>query len=273
VTEDDGAMGAGSSADNHHDARDEGFRVGEAALVPEPSRLPDGMQDHVSGTIQTGDGPVIGVRSWTDGRAWARVRATDSWEGPRLFGDLGDAVRQVDLGAGGQGYVSADGRKVAVHTGLADVVVGGSLPTEQLVEIAGSLGLVGEPVPADWSESASATLEEARQAHPGLLVPRGLDGFGPPAVGIGDGSASQIYAGPGDRTFTFTRSDSPVLAPAAGDDSFGVEVRGVNGRYSVDRGELEWTEDGAAYSLLSRTVALSELLEIAETLAPLPEVP
>ena len=258
---------------DHRTPRDEGFRAGEAPLVPVPSRLPEGMERHVSGTIQGGDGSVIGVRSWTDGRAWAKVRATDGWDGPRLFGELGDAVRQVDLGDGGQGYVSADGRKVALHTDGLDVVVCGSLPTEQLVEIAGSLGLVGEPVPGDWPESGSATLEQARQSQPGLLVPRGLDGFGPPAVGIGTGSVSQLYAGPGDRTFTLTRSETPLLAPPTGAHSFGVEVRGVDGRYDVSRGELEWTEGGAAYSLLSRTVALSELLAIAETLAPLPDAP
>jgi hypothetical protein len=268
-----GALGADLAAIDHLTSRDEGFRTGDAGFVPEPSRLPEGMERHVSGTIQSPDGPTIGVRSWTDGRAWTKVRATDGWDGPRLFGELGDAVRQVDLGDGGQGYVSADGRKVALHTDDLDLVVCGSLPTEQLVEIAGSLGVVGEPVPADWPESGSATIEEAQQAQPGLLVPRSLDGFGPPAVGIGNGSVSQLYAGPGDRTFTLTRSDTPVLAPPAGEHSFGVEVRDGDGRYDVSRGELEWTEDGAAYSLLSRTISLSELLAIAATLAPLPTTP
>jgi hypothetical protein len=256
-----------------HTEHDDGFRRGDADLVPEPGRLPEGMEPHVSGTIRTGDGPLIGVRSWTDGRAWVKVRATDGWDGPRLFGELGTAVRPVDLGAAGQGYVSADGRKVAIHTDDLDLLVCGSLPTEQLRDIAGSLDVVGEAVPTAWPESATATLDQARAAQPGLLTPAGLEGFGPPAVGVTGGSVWQLYAGPGDRTFTLTRSNTPVLAPPAGDDSFGVEVRGTDGRYSAGRGELEWTENGASYSLLSPTVALDELLTIADTLASVPDAP
>jgi hypothetical protein len=268
----DAAPGGDRDTPDHRTVRDDGFRPGEAELVPEPSRLPDGMAPHLSGTIRSGDGPLIGVRSWTDGRAWVKVRATDGWDGPRLFGELGTAVRAVDLGDGGQGYVSADGRKIALHTDGLDVVVCGSLPTEQLRAIAGSLGVTGQPVPALWPESATATLDQARSAQPGLLVPQGLEGFGPPAVGLTGGAVSQLYAGPGDRAFTLTRNPTSVLAPPA-DDSFGVEVRGIDGRYSVGRGELEWTEDGASYSLQSPTVALSELLDIAGTLAPTPDVP
>ncbi|HEV7761299.1 MAG TPA: zf-HC2 domain-containing protein [Acidimicrobiales bacterium] len=268
----DATPGGDRDAPDHRTVRDDGFRPGEAELVPEPSRLPDGMAPHLSGTIRSGDGPLIGVRSWTDGRAWVKVRATDGWDGPRLFGELGAAVRAVDLGDGGQGYVSADGRKIALHTDGLDVVVCGSLPTEQLRDIAGSLGVTGQPVPALWPESATATLDQARSAQPGLLVPHGLEGFGPPAVGLTGGAVSQLYAGPGDRAFTLTRNPTSVLAPPA-DDSFGVEVRGIDGRYSVGRGELEWTEDGASYSLQSPTVALSELLDIAGTLAPTPDVP
>ncbi len=247
--------------------RDDGFRAGDADLAPEPSALPDGMEPHLEGTTQAGDGPEIGVRSWTDGRAWVKVRATDSWEGPRLFGDLGSTVRSIDLGDAGQGYVSADGRKVALHTDDLDVVLCGSLPIDQLVEMASSLGIEGEAVPGSWSESTTATLGEARAEQPGLLVPEGLEGFGPPAVGITSGTITQLYVGPGDRAFSLTRSDTPNLAPPSGDDSMGVDVRGTAGRYSVSRGELEWTEDGASYSLQSPSVPLSELLSIADALA------
>jgi hypothetical protein len=73
--------------------------------------------------------------------------------------------------------------------------------------------------------------------------------------------------GPGDRAFSLTRSDTPNLAPPSGDDSMGVDVRGTAGRYSVSRGELEWTEGGASYSLQSPSVPLSELLSIADALA------
>jgi hypothetical protein len=38
------------------------------------------------------------------------------------------------------------------------------------------------------------------------------------------------------------------------------------GRYSLERGDLEWVEAGTVVSLSSRTLSLAELLSVAETL-------
>ncbi|HEX6568717.1 MAG TPA: hypothetical protein VF015_06115, partial [Acidimicrobiales bacterium] len=70
-------------------------------------------------------------------------------------------------------------------------------------------------------------------------------------------------AGPGDRTLTLTQRRSPTLPPPTGGDEAGVEIRGVPGRHSERRGELEWVENGIAVSLRSRTIGLDELLAIA----------
>ncbi len=171
---------------------DAGFRATSpddmaVAHVPVPGALPDGFAAHRAGTVTTPGGPPVGVRSWSDGRAWLTVQATTGWTGGRLFGGLGPDVVPVDLGAGDTGrrsvgYASGDGRRVGLHTDGLDVVVSGSLPLPRLQEIAADLDVVGETVPADWAEAAVATFDDAVAVVPGLLAARRPAGFGAPAV-------------------------------------------------------------------------------------------
>lgn len=257
-----------ADSDARRQVRDDGFRAGDPTVVPVPGTLPVGQRAHTAGTVTTPTGPAVGVRSWTDGRAWVKVRATEDWDQTRLFGDLGPVVRTVDLGEAGHGYVSADGRKVALHTDRLDVVVTGSLSSDQLRALAASLGVVGEPIPPAWPESATATLDEARAAQPALLTPSRPEGFAAPAVRVEAGVVTQVYAGPGDRGFVLTQSTAPDLSPPSDGDSLGVQVRGLPGRYSVERGELEWTEDDMSFSLSSPTLSLPELVALARDLVP-----
>jgi hypothetical protein len=46
----------------------------------------------------------------------------------------------------------------------------------------------------------------------------------------------------------------------------GVTVRGVDGRYSPDRGLLEWVEGELGVALASTTLSVDELVSIAESL-------
>ena len=248
---------------------DEGFEAGEAPSVPVPAVLPAGFTASRSGTSRSRGGPIVEVRSWTDGRAWLKVEATEDWTAEHLFGGLGPAVRTVDLGAGGRGYLSVDGHKVAIHTVGLDLVVSGSLPTDELVDLAGSLGVRGTDAPEDWRESTATTLTYAATSLPDLLTPDGLTGFGRPAVRIvPDATVTQVYAGPGDRGFVLTQSPSPDLPPPT-DDALGVEVRGRPGRYTADQSLLEWSEGGSSLSLTSPTLSLAELLDITATLKTL----
>jgi hypothetical protein len=252
---------------------DAGFRdvpAGDAALAaaPVPAHLPQGFRAHRSGIVATPGGPAVAVRSWSDGRAWLTVRATTGWPGGRLFGDLGPDVRPIDLGAAGVGYAGSDGRSVALHAAGTDLVVSGSLPARRLEAVAADLGLVGLAVPASWDESATAGPDEAAAALPGLLVAAGLDGFGPPAVRVDRDTVTQSHAGAGRRGLTITQRAAPALSPPSAGDEAGVTVRGTAGRYSRQRGELEWTEGGIAVSLRSDSLGLAELLAIADDLEP-----
>jgi hypothetical protein len=233
---------------------------------PAPAWLPPGFRPYRAGVVATPQGPVVAVRTWTDGRAWVKVRATRNWPGGRLFGDLGVLVRPVEL-PGGTGYSSEDGTRVGIHGQGVDVLVTGSLAPADLERVAGSLAVAGRPVPSGWAEAATATPEQALAAAPGLLMPKRLRGFGTPAVRVDGTAVSLAFAGPGARGFLLAEAPGTRLSPPIDADVQGVRVRGANGRYSLARGELEWVEGGRVVSLRSTTLSLEELLAIAQSLA------
>ncbi len=241
--------------------------------VPTPAVLPPGFTPYRTGTVTTPGGPPVGVRAWTDGRAWFTVRTTDRWPGGRLFGDVGLDVRRLDLGVAGQGYASSDGRRVALHAAGVDVVVAGSLPPDDLRAIAADLGVVGETVPADWAEAGTATPAAADEALPGRLTGDDLDGFGDAALRVspeatGDATVTETRSGPGDRGFVLTQRRGTALPPPSSGGEIGVEVRGTVGRYSPAEGEVAWVEGGTVCTLRSSTLGLGELAAIAARLEP-----
>lgn len=223
-----------------------------------PRYLPPGMEPHREGTSGARN-----VRSWSDGRAWVKVGWSTSWEGDRLFGDLGLPVRRVAVGEG-VGYLDEAGTRLALRGNEVDVVVTGSVPTEELERIAAGLDVVGLPVPPGWPESGAAGVAEAQDAVPGLLMPTG-DGFGPPAISVTERVVTIGYAGPGNRGFTVVESVAD-LAPPLDADVRGVAVRATVGRWSPDRGRLEWVEDGVAITVHSRSLGLADLLDVAASM-------
>jgi Putative zinc-finger len=248
---------------------DGGFadRVVTTAAAPVPAWLPAGFRAYRAGVAGGPPGPTVTVRTWTDGRAWVKVRATRNWPGGRLFGDLGQPVRPAGLGAG-VAYWSEDGSRVAVHGRGVDLLVTGSAGGADLARVAASLPVTGRPVPAGWAEAATSTLPEAAAADPGLRVPRGLRGFAAPAVRVDGRTVTLAYAGPGSRGFLLVQTPGDRLAPPLDDDPVGVRVRGSDGRWSPGRGELEWVERHRVLTLRSSTLPLEELLAIATALEP-----
>jgi hypothetical protein len=239
---------------------------GEVDWIPVPTALPRGLGPHRAGTIVASGAPHIGVRSWSDGREWLKVRAVQGWSEQRLFGGLGDGARPIALSTGGTAYLDAAGSAVALHGDTIDLVVTGSGSLDDLLAVAGSLGVTGRPVPSDWMEATSVVLDDARAALPGLLLPSSLPGFAEPVLRVDDGFVTALYAGPGARSFTLTQGPGPKLAPPIDPDVRDIRVRTTSGRWSPDRGELEWREDGRVLSLRSLTLGLPELLDIARRL-------
>ncbi|MGH8875650.1 MAG: hypothetical protein ACRDVM_10430, partial [Acidimicrobiia bacterium] len=242
---------------------DAGFRTAPDSPEVVPGRLPGGFTLHRAGTLISPAGPEVEVASWSDGRAWVKVASTSEWVGPGLFGELGDLVRPAHQPAG-IAYVSEDGTRVAVHGRGTDVVVSGTLSTEELLRVAASVGVDGIPVPAWWPEAFTATLDEARLALPGLLSAPG--DLGTPAVRVVGEAVVLGYSGPGERRFELVQRPGLVLSPPFEPDVRGVEVRGTVARFTPSLGELEWVEGGRVVSLRSHSLGLSELVAIAERL-------
>ena len=250
---------------------DGGFRDRPVAEreVPEPSSLPEGLTPYRTGRTETLEGPTVSTRTWTDGRAWLAVSATTSWPGGRLFGDLGGLVRRLDLGPAGVGYLGERGDRVGLHTEGMDVVVSGSVGRDDLVAVASALDLQGQDVPASWDEAATADLTTARAAIDPLLLPQGLDGFGPPALRVDGGTVIAAYTGPGNRAFVLDQAPAAKLPPpvVAGDVQ-AVAVRGTSGRYLPAQGTLEWFEADRVYRLRSFSLSRAELVGLAALLEP-----
>lgn len=225
-----------------------------------PAWLPEGTSRHRVG--RRGD---VAVSSWTNGRAWLRIDSTSSWEGRRLFGAIGEIVRPVQLGSG-TAYTDATGNAISIHAAGIDLVVRGSYDADTMLRIAGSIPVSGRVVPAGWVESAAATLAQAEEIDPALLVPEGLEGFVHPAVRVVRRGVTMRYVGAGARAFLLTQAPGAALSPPFDADVVGVVVRGQQGRFTPSRGVLEWVESGRVVALESDSLGLTELLAIAETL-------
>ena len=59
-----------------------------------------------------------------------------------------------------------------------------------------------------------------------------------------------------------------ALPPASSATQSGVAVGGTAGRWTPERGQLEWVDDGVYYSLDAPGLGLPELLLLAGSLAP-----
>lgn len=231
-----------------------------------PRDLPTGMTMHRSGTVTTGSGTSIHVASWSDGRSWLKVRWTRDWDLSRLFGDLGALVREASAGPGVV-YLNERGDRIGVHGEGIDLVLTGSLSTETLLDVVASLDVTGHQVPDTWAESATATVEDARSMVDGFMLPADLEGFEDPAIHLEPGVAIVSYAGPGNRGFLLTQDVDGELAPPLEAKVRGVTVQGNEGRYTPERGLLEWVQGDLTVSLTSTTLSLEELIVIAESLS------
>ncbi len=244
-------------------------RVDPAALPPSlrPHRSGTAGADRGTGEAQAGPG-AVSVHTWTDGRAWLKVRSSASWDGGRLFGELGALVRPVELPGAGVAYVSEGGSRVGLHGQGVDVVVSGSLAPAELRRAAAGLGVTGLPVPSDWAEAATTTLEALAEEVPGLLVAAVPPGFAAPAARRDGDVVTLAFTGSGERGFLVVADATGTLLAPSDPDVAGVRVRGRDGRWNPGRGELEWVEDGTAYALASRTLSLAELLAVAASMEP-----
>ena len=279
VSVDDATVGAGVASERLQPApdggvrRDAGFLGGGDGdgsdgirIEVDPASLPDGLEPSTTGVVGADTDRPVAIQTWAGGRGWVKVASTTGWDGTRLFGDLGSPVRRRALADGSIVYASLDGTRQAVHTDGIDVVVTGSVDEAALVRVVEGLDVAGEAVPGDWDEAATETLGSAADLLPGLLVPAAGSGFEDAAVRADGNVVTQGYAGAGGRGFVVVEAPGERLPPPLDMDVAGVVVRGVDGRYSAARGELEWVEADRVHRIASSTLTRAELVAVADAM-------
>ena len=235
-------------------------------VAVDPATVPAGLTAATTGVVGAGTAHETAVRTWVGGRGWVKVAATRDWDGDRLFGDLGSPVRRLDADDGSVRYVSLDGTRVALHGEGIDVVITGSVDEPSLLAVAAGLGVHGTVVPDDWSDAATETVESAAEVLPGLLVAPAASGYEAAAVRADGAVVTQAYSGSGGRGFVMVEAAGNRLAPPLDMDVGGVVVRGVDGRFSASRGELEWVEADRIHRLTRTTLTRAVLLAVAAAL-------
>jgi hypothetical protein len=277
---------------------DQGFRevplesLAERGLLV-PTDL-GGLRPYRAGMFAVGGRPGDEVLlSYAEGLTWLKVRETRQWRRPEVFG-LGSLAAPVSLPGGGVAYyepaTSSLGRRLSIHTADWDLYLESNLTRDELLQVAASLPVTGEPVPRAWTVQTwpggvvreQVSVDRAAEEAPYLMLPRALPaGFRPwVAQLVREGprtSVTVFYRRPGTELdgvgIRLHQSPGTPLPPPMDPDVLAVEVRGILGRYAPVRGELEWVEDGVYVSVGGTALDLAGLLRVAESLQTPPSAP
>jgi len=221
--------------------------------------------------------------TYADGLSYLKVQESATWNGPTPYGGVTPESQQIALPNDGVGlYAPATpvlGRRISIHGDGVDVYLETNLSRKELVHIAGSLPLRGLPLPASWLASGEPQripldrLADAVSFRP--LLPGRLPG----GYDLASAQSEPASGGTGFTVFFQQRSSdlagatvrlheepSTSLPPASSAHQSVVEVRGHPGRYTPDRNELEWIENGVYVAIDGNGLRLPELLTLAATL-------
>jgi hypothetical protein len=250
-------------------ARDLGFRDAPfsamAAEIAGPART-GGLRPYRAG--RTGDEVLL---SYAGGLSWLVVRSGPADQGASPMPEA--AAERVRLSDAGVAYyepaTTSSGRRVFVRGTAGTVVLESNLPRRELLDVAASLPGPGTPIPA--AELGRVPVDAALDAAPYALVPSEL----PPeyrltAATLDPSGVTFHYRRPGAELdgggIRLFQSAGVDLPPPLAAEVIAVRVRGVEGRFSPSRGELEWVESGTYRSLGGGALDLAGLLRVAESL-------
>jgi hypothetical protein len=184
------------------------------------------------------------------------------------------------------------GRRLSIHAAGTDLYVETNLSRDKLLRVAGSLPVTGIPIPQAWAVRSSpegvterVTLLQAAAEMPFLVLLPASDGL--PAgyavasaelVRLHKNTALNVYfqqldTDPGTGGIRLHEEAAKKLPPASSAIQSEVEIRGVTGRWTPDRNQLEWVDQGVYYSLDAAGLSLADLLAVAALLEPYAEPP
>jgi hypothetical protein len=225
------------------------------------------------------------VLLYTDGMAYVRIGERPDWRGPTLFGPLDEGAQQVELAGGGVAYYEPAGqglgRRLAIHASGTNLFLESNLPRQQLLTLAASLPVLGEPLPEAW-RSVSGSGISIEQVAPEDALARSPVPIELPAT-LPDGyvlASAQIVWDPTATeaaavSFVFRQletdaaggpivlhvQEGDALPPASSADQFLVELGATSARWTPDRDQLEWIT-GGAYVSIEGPLGLSTLLDL-----------
>lgn len=279
---------------NEKAARDEGFRDEGLQVITErlgsPPVLPAdtaGLRRYRSGTFTSGERARDEVLvSFVRGLSWLKIRQTRTWSQPEPFGDIGPLATPTRLGTGVAYYEPATamlGRRLWIHSRGIDLYLESNLPRDDFFRVAKSLPVRGEPAPRAWLVRRlsggltveTTSLDQARSVAPYVLLPTSLPpGYRPGPVHVARMAertgVTVFFRRPGTELdgvgIRLHQSEGEPLPPPVDPDVLAVRVRGVVGRFSSLRAELEWVENGVYRSLRGSALDVRGLLQMAESL-------
>lgn len=234
--------------------------------------------------------PFETLITYSQGLSYLKLGETRTWSGNTLYGPVAPQAQEIQLSNGGFAYyepATADhGRRLSIHAAGTDIYVETNLPRDKLIEVAGSLPVVGLSLPESWRvrKSGDGTTERVsldravgELPFPVLVptqLPPGYDLASAELIRVADSVGLNVYyqqanADVGAGPIRLHMEAGTELPPAASASQSAVDVRGLEGRWTPDGSRLEWVQDGVYYSLDGQGLELADLLAVAESLAPL----
>jgi outer membrane lipoprotein-sorting protein len=251
-----------------------------------------GLYQVVLPPLSTSNGePRQTLITYSKGLAWLKVGETRGWTSNTLYGPVGLQAREVRLANGGVAYYEPatpdQGRRLSIHAAGTDLYVETNLSRDKLLDVAGSLPVTGISIPHTWAVHRSpegvterVTLPQAEAEMPFTIMvpasgalPAGYEVASAEIVRLHQDTALNIYfqqqdTDPGTGPIRLHEEVASQLPPASSAAQSEVEVHGVIGRWTPDRNQLEWVEQGVYVSLDAGGLPLADLLAAADSLVP-----
>jgi RNA polymerase sigma-70 factor (ECF subfamily) len=262
----------------------------EAGFLPVRPTFVAGLMP-TSVVVPPGKAPDVvpqAVLTYSSGVTYLRVAERHRANAPTPFAALDPSAEEIRLSNGIAYYEPStldSGRRLTIHAGERDVVLESNLSRLELLQVASTLPIRGEPLPKRWVDARagqdlarSVTLRRAREIAgfpitlPGML-PEGYTTAGVLLTRLG----GQVGV-----TVTFRRMDSDLegepitlhlqaskaLPPATASQLQRTRVGTVRGRWSpsVDGSQLEWVSEGLYHSLSLPGDDLDTALAIASSI-------
>ncbi len=220
------------------------------------------------------------ILSYARGLTWLTIAVEHSSQPPRGYPSTAEQVALEGSGVAYYEPASSDSRRrVDLYAPRTHASLESNLPRAVLLKVASSLDLVGRPLPAGIERSGvrvtrlgSSGPEALAFAESPAELPEGYrttssflveNRRGHRTLSVYYRRAQAEYDGLGIRT---TQSPSVRFLPPSFEDLQPITVDGSPGRWSSDRGEVEWMDQGVYRSVRAPSLGREAALQVARSL-------